>query len=473
MDETGPAWPPAQVDGAGSTPRRCEPPRRRPSAAERWRPLLLRWHFYAGLLIGPFILIAAVTGTMYALIPQIDRAVYDHELTVDHIGDRVLPLGEQVQAARRAHPEGTITSVRPAPVPGETTRVQLNTDDVREGLTKTVFVDPYTAEVRGVLPTMGEWLPTRTWFDDLHRNLHLGAVGRNYSEIAASWLWVIALGGLVLWIGHRRRTRKLRRIAVPDRTGSRRARTLSWHGAVGVWIVVGLVALSASGLSWSRYAGGHIADLRSELSWTTPSVTTTGGAAAAGAGAEPASGQDPAGFTSAYASAQNAGLVGPMDITPPASSGQDWKVAENARGYPSHYDAIALDPQTFTVTDRVDFADWPLAAKLTEWAISAHMGLFGVVNQIALVLLGLGLITVIARGYLMWWRRRPRAGGLPGAPRRGGLGQLTTGEAVVLVGAIALTGWFLPWLGLPLGLFLLADVIHGSVAATRDRNTTT
>ncbi len=32
------------------------------------RPLLVRLHFYAGVFVGPFILIAAVTGLLYALI---------------------------------------------------------------------------------------------------------------------------------------------------------------------------------------------------------------------------------------------------------------------------------------------------------------------------------------------------------------------------------------------------------------------
>ena len=39
------------------------------------RPLLLRLHFYAGIFIGPFILVAAVTGRLYALIPQIPGRV--------------------------------------------------------------------------------------------------------------------------------------------------------------------------------------------------------------------------------------------------------------------------------------------------------------------------------------------------------------------------------------------------------------
>ena len=39
-----------------------------------------------------------------------------------------------------------------------------------------------------------------TWLDGLHRHLNLGEPGRIYSELAASWLWVVALGGVCLWV---------------------------------------------------------------------------------------------------------------------------------------------------------------------------------------------------------------------------------------------------------------------------------
>lgn len=52
----------------------------------RFAPIVLRLHFYAGLLVGPFLLIAALTGLAYALVGQVDAAVYRHELKVDSVG---------------------------------------------------------------------------------------------------------------------------------------------------------------------------------------------------------------------------------------------------------------------------------------------------------------------------------------------------------------------------------------------------
>ncbi|WP_207554352.1 PepSY-associated TM helix domain-containing protein, partial [Mycobacteroides abscessus] len=150
----------------------------------RFAPIVLRLHFYAGLLVGPFLLIAALTGLAYALVGQVDAAVYRHELKVDSVGPQQLPLSQQVSVATAAQPSGTVTSIRPPANPDDTTRVVLTVPDVPEDYSRTVFVDPYSGEIRGTLTTYGEWLPVRAWFDELHRNLHLGAIGRNYSELA-------------------------------------------------------------------------------------------------------------------------------------------------------------------------------------------------------------------------------------------------------------------------------------------------
>ncbi|MCV7422150.1 PepSY domain-containing protein [Mycobacterium yunnanensis] len=470
-----------RTDPSNSPPTAPTPPHgpNRPDI----RPLLLRLHFYAGVFIGPFILIAAVTGLLYALIPQVDDMVFRHELTVDRVGETQLPLAAQLSAVRAVHPEGAVESIRPPAEANETTQFALAVDDVPPDYSRTVFVDPYTGEVRGALTTYGQWMPLRAWFDELHRNLHLGAVGRNYSEIAASWLWVIALSGLVLWVGRRARTGRLRRLATPDRAATGRRRTMSWHGAVGVWILVALLGLSLTGITWSRYGGQSVDQIRAHLNMTAPTVDT---ALAAAPGADPMPAEhhhDAAmamgdktlrGADVALAAAQKAGLSGPMWMYPPAGADQGWKVTEKKRDWPTRYDAITVDPDTGRIVDRVDFADWPVLAKMTNWAIDAHMGvLFGVVNQAVLALVAIGLIFGIVLGYRMWWQRRPTRGrswatGRP--PLRGALRQSSPATMLVVLAVAVGVGWLLPLFGLSLLAFLLVDV---GVAAIKERTTVT
>ncbi|MFI8191839.1 PepSY-associated TM helix domain-containing protein [Streptomyces sp. NPDC085946] len=433
------------------------------------RPLVLRLHFYAGVLVAPFLLVAAVTGLLYAASFQAEKLVYRHETTVP-VGDRRLPVSEQVAAAREAHPGGTVAAVRPAPEADATTRVLLSgVPGVDETHTLAVFVDPYTGRVRGALEQYGSTgaLPLRTWIDEFHRDLHLGESGRLYSELAASWLWVIAGGGLVLWFSRRRARRTVRGTAG-------RRRTLGLHGTVGVWAAAGFFFLSATGLTWSAYAGATVDELRTSLGQATPVLSAAAGEEHSGHGAAAGSGGSGAhgvGLDRVLAAARAEGLGDPVEIVPPADAGSAYVVKQVQRSWPTKQDAVAVDPATGEVTDVLRFADHPVLAKLTRWGIDLHTGvLFGLVNQIALMLLALALILLIVWGYRMWWQRG--RGGAFGRPiPRGAWQQVPPYVLVPLLAAVAVLGYFLPLLGISLAAFLAVDIVLGEVAHRRGRRT--
>ncbi|MET7490236.1 PepSY domain-containing protein [Streptomyces sp. NPDC005538] len=441
------------------------------SFPSRWaplRPLILRLHFYAGVLVAPFLLVAAATGFLYAGAFQAERIVYAHELTVP-VGDRELPISQQVAAAREAHPEGTVSAVRPSPEAGATTRVMLSgVRGIGATHTLSVFVDPYTGKVRGALEQYGSTgaLPLRTWIDEFHRDLHLGETGRLYSEFAASWLWVIAGGGLVLWFSRRRALRKLRGT-------SGRRRTLGLHGTVGVWAAAGFIFLSATGLTWSTYAGANIDELRTSLGQVTPTVSAAASGEHAGHGGSTATGdaEHGVGLDTILAAARAKGLGNPVEIVPPADAESTYVVRQIQRSWPEKQDAVAVDPATGKVTDELRFADYPLLAKLTRWGIDLHTGiLFGLVSQIALMLLALSLILLIVWGYRMWWQRgRGSSFGRP-IPR-GAWAQMSPLLLVPSLAVIAVVGYFVPLLGIPLAAFIAVDVVLGEIAHRRGQRT--
>ncbi|MFE7571509.1 PepSY-associated TM helix domain-containing protein [Streptomyces sp. NPDC057539] len=463
-----------------------------PSVWSSLRPLVLRLHFYAGLLIAPLLLVAATSGFLYALSFQAEKVLYRHELRVP-VGDRTLPLSEQLDAARAARPDGTVTSVRLPSEDGATTRVLMSTPDAEESKSLAVFVDPYTAEVRGELTSYGSSgaLPLRTWISELHRHLLLGEPGRVYSELAAGWLWVVALGGVLLWLG-RTRTSK-RALLTPERGATGRRRTLSLHGSLGLWAVTGLVLLSATGLTWSKYAGENIGFVKDQLGGGTPAVSAaleggTGGAGGGGheghesmpgmedmPGMEGMSGGD-VGIDLAVVAARQAGLDGPVSVTLP-TEGTGYVVAQTDTQFPVRLDSVAIDPANGTVMDELRFADYPLLAKLTRFGIDAHMGLFlGVVNQLALAALALSLILIICWGYRMWWLRRPTKDRKLSAGRaipRGAWRKVPPTVLLPLAAAVALIGWFLPLLGISLLVFLALDGLLALRARARARTART
>jgi uncharacterized iron-regulated membrane protein len=326
-----------------------------------------------------------------------------------------------------------------------------------------VFVDPYTNRVRGRLTTWFGETPLASWLDGLHRNLHLGAVGRAYSELAASWLWLIALAGVLLWLRrHRRPGHRLRRLLLPELTARRVRRTRSWHATAGVWLLVVLLGLSATGLSWSRYAGGRFTAALDGLHARTPELV-------ASAQLPPA---DPAGVDRVVATARAAGLDGPIRVDPPAQPGDGWVVAQTDRVWPVRFDRVAVSPDGAAVTARSNFGDWPLLARLAKLGALAHGGyLFGLANQLLLAITSGGLVAMIFWGYRMWWQRRPtradRRAPVGTPPARHAWLRLPGWAIVIGLPAAAAIVWAAPELGVSLLAFLVADMAVGAYRRRR------
>lgn len=438
---------------------------KRPSTSASLRPLLLRMHFYAGVLVAPFIVLAALTGLAYLFSPQLSDLVHRDLLIVDPVpATPALPLDAQVAAALAARPDATLSHVVVPGEPNRTTVVQLAGPGVPEDHDLSVYVDPYTAQVRGVEITAFDDPPLTLLLDQLHSNLLIGDTGRLYSELAASWLPVLVLGGLALWVGRRRR-RKLAAMLLPP-AGMRpgRGRIMGWHGATGVWLVVALLFIGVTGMTWSTYAGERFAAVVDALHGRTPQLV-----------AEPRpvpTGARTVGVGAALAAGRDAGLVGVLSISAPEAPGAPYTVAERDGGWPVQRDKVAVDAYTGAVVESIRWADFPVPAKLTTIGILAHMGtLFGLPNQLALLAMGLGLVSVIFWGYRMWWQRRPtgpegRARFTEAVPR-GTLRALSQPAAFVVVLITVVVCWAAPVLGVSLVVFLVVDALRGFRARRR------
>ncbi|MFW5419834.1 PepSY domain-containing protein [Nocardiopsis sp. CNT-189] len=465
------------------------------------RALLLRLHFYAGVLVAPFLVVAAVTGLLYTFTPQLEQVLYADRLHVAVGTDRI-PLRDQVEAATAAYPEGTLDAVRPGHAPDDSTRV-LFTKPEDDGKRMGVFVDPYTADVLGELEVYGSSgsLPVRTWLAELHRHLHLGEPGRIYTELAASWLWAVAAGGALLWStrpGRPGGPGRIRRLLLPGREAGGRRRTLGRHGAVGIWALVGMLFLSATGLSWSAYAGENIGAMRSAFGWETPALSAADGGGHAGHGAAAEDGADRSGHgghggqegegdhaghgehaghggigpDEALVEARAAGLDGPVEIGVPDGEGAPYTVAETQRAWPVQQDQVAVDAADGRVVEELRFDDFPLMAKLTNWGIAAHMGLlFGLPNQLLLAAVAVAALALVVLGYRMWWQRRPTRGraGFGRPIPRGAWSRLTWRARILVAAAAVAVGLFLPLFGASLLAFVLVDTVIARTAGKRGR----
>ncbi|MCI2415851.1 PepSY domain-containing protein [Saccharopolyspora sp. K220] len=556
----------------------------RTSAATAVRLLARRVHFLAGIAVAPFLAVLCLTGLVYAFSPQIHDDLYHSQLYANEPDGSPRPVSEQVRAALAAHPEGALRSVITPSGPGRTTQVVLSVPGLRgvgdgaEG--RTVFVDPYTNYINGELTTVGNLLPANVWLRQLHSNLHLGEPGRLYAELAASWLPLIILGGLVVWLAQPRRRKRVtwRELLVPTQRGAPEgwARLRGVHGPLGLWLAVGLLVLGVTGLAISQFAGGRSDQAANPLHLRAPTLTAapvqvptspsampevpppvtpsllpetprSTSEAAAGvpetstAEPEPPSstpetppsvpetttvpgttppepttpetpsreperpsllptvppllpsippelpsiplGSSPVLLVSptfpasaspvrisidhALAVARAAGLGGEVIVTPPNGDGGVFTVAERSVGLPIQRDSIAIDPYTAQVAERIGWADYSFAAKLTTLSAEFHTGtLFGLANQLLLAVLAIGLLVLIGLGYRMWWVHNPYRGkwaALPPPVWR----QLSRPALVLVLLTVVALSWVLPVLGISLVAFVALDSVINAVRRRR------
>ncbi|HEX2315781.1 MAG TPA: PepSY domain-containing protein, partial [Thermomonospora sp.] len=147
-----------------------------------------RWHFYAGLIVAPVLLVLAVTGSLYLFKDPYENWRYQDLRSVRATGSPT-PLAEQIEAAKAAMPGRDLDSVIPARAPGRSTRVVFEgTGSGAFAPGVSVYVNPYDGRVLGRVDDSATLMrKIRT----LHGELMAGTVGDRVVETAACWSLIL------------------------------------------------------------------------------------------------------------------------------------------------------------------------------------------------------------------------------------------------------------------------------------------
>jgi uncharacterized iron-regulated membrane protein len=113
---------------------------------------------------------------------------------------------------------------------------------------------------------------------------------------------------------------------------------------------------------------------------------------------------------------------------------------------------LYLDQYSGKVLDDYRFDDYGPIAKIIATGITLHKGSqFGLPNQIAGLIVCLGIVAITVTGLIMWWNRKPQ--GKLGAPALPKNFKLTKAIAAIILGF----GIFFPLVGISLILMLVLD----------------
>jgi len=387
---------------------------RLPSLAARRRSLFWRIHFWAALIASPFALVATLTGLLYVFTPQIEAQLYGGLERVAPQGAR-LPLDAAVEAARQAAPGGLVVQgvIPPAaaedvvrvsfgkPVPGAGEHAghgqPASARPEQGGERVTVFVDPYRATVLG---SQREQDRFSEWARRLHSRLLQGESLRWMIELAASWMLVMLLTGVVLW-WPRPGQPGLPRAPARGRAGWRQ-----WHAFLGILLSVLSLAMVLTGITWSKYAGENVRALRDWAGQASPRVPER-------LHSMP---QDRPRMNFQQAWDRSRALVPGVtpSLMPPRGPHGVWRAASADKRHPASRFDLVLNSYDGRVLYYAGWDRQTAFGKATAVGIPFHRGELGIWNQVLLFVFAAGVLFSLVSGWTMFFKRR-RAGqaGLP------------------------------------------------------------
>jgi uncharacterized iron-regulated membrane protein len=412
-----------------------------------------RWHFYAGLFVLPFVMILALTGSIYLFKPQIDRW---EEAAFRNLRTQVVVSADaQLMAAMDANPGSRFNHYRLPENPGDAAMIQLVLGDGRQ---EEVYVSPQ-GQVLGSLDPQTRF---SSIVARIHGTLLLGKWGDWLVELAASWTIVMVLTGLYLWWP---RPFNFAGTLWPRLHLKNRLLLKDLHRVTGFWISGLVLVMLISGLPWAGVWGSAFKLARAELGLINGPQNWKLGAAAVhehvhspmtqtNSTAEAASFSLPLSIFVAKAEAEH--MAFPVLVVAPHAhqrfgppTGHEWTVKSEAQNRPLAR-SVTYDPSSGAEMQRTGFADMHVVDRVVNYGVAWHEGqLFGVPNQVLGVITALSLIAISVFGVLMWLRRRPR----------GTLGAPITTEAgrTPLLAMIVTLAIVLPLFGLSLIVVLLVE----------------
>jgi uncharacterized iron-regulated membrane protein len=434
--------------------------------------LAWRWHFYAGLLVIPFLILLSLTGIVYLFKPQLDQLMFADLLQVS-VTEQRLSADQQLAVVQRAYPQANVQQYLP-PVQADRS-AQFVVDNAGQGLN--LFVDPYRGMLLGSQDAQNN---LQAIARALHGELMIGTLGDRLIVLAAGWGIVLLVSGLYLWWP---RGSGGAGVLWPRLGSHGRLFWRDLHAVTGFWGSLLLLFMLLTGMTWTGYWGAQFAgawnhfpaamwdavptsdqqarslntSTKQTVAWaveTTPLPLSDAHAAHNGSAASQAGSAAPQiSLQQVVDTASARGVQPGYSITLPKGAEGVYSIALFADD-PRHDATLHLDQYSGAVLADVRWADYGLVAKTVETGVMLHEGkLFGLPNQLLMLAVCLLVLLSAVSGMVMWWQRRPQ-GRLGVPPLRHDLPRWKTaivvmlllGAAFPLVGASLLLIWVLDWL---------------------------
>ncbi|MER2491592.1 PepSY-associated TM helix domain-containing protein [Catenovulum sediminis] len=415
-----------------------------------------RWHFYAGLMVIPFALILALSGSLYLFKPQIS-AFYDEQI------NKTIPTGQVAKNAQplnadrllditlQRYPNAQLKKYFPTDADDPSVEMEIKTNTGH----KKLWVNKYNGEL--IAEKNVADLPLNI-VKNIHGELLAGNKGSYLVEFMACWMIVLLISGLYLWWPNK--------TLLPNfKSNNKREVWRSLHTSLGIWFSLLILVFLLTGLPWTQVWGEGFKRIQNLIQLKNPgqewNVTLT---------SSPSEHvhDDGLDLWTTQNKAENVTLVSqhntqqqsavslqrilqkptvqkmhmPIEVYPPKMENGVWTVRSMTQYRPDRV-TVHFDKWSGEEIMRITFADYNTLKQVVALGISLHEGaLFGWLNQLLGVLVTLAIILLSVSGFIIWWKRKPQ--GKLAAPKKPAATPITFAMTV----AITVLAVFLPLVGL-------------------------
>lgn len=417
--------------------------------------LAWRWHFYAGLFVAPFMVMLALTGTLYLFKPQLDPLMYGNLMNVP-AGHHSLSADDLLSRVQAAYPKGQVTQYLPAVDAERSAQFVVKTADSELN----VFVDPYRGEILG---DQDAKYNLQAIARAIHGELMIGTVGDRLVEMAAGWGVVLVVSGVYLWWP---RGKGGAGILWPRLSSRGRVLWRDLHAVTGFWGAALLLVMLLSGMTWTGFWGKTYSEVwnkfpaamwdnvptsdeqardlntaaRQTVPWAVENTPMPMSGDHAEHMAHNSASSAPAAPTVSLQDVQEIAVQRQVEpgysITFPTTASGVFTIAVFADD-PRNDATLHIDQYSGKVLADVRWEHYGPVARATEMGVMLHEGkMFGLLNQLIVLLICLMILLSAVSGVVIWWKRRPQGKvGVP--PLRHDLPTWKTGVFIMLALAVA------------------------------------
>ena len=373
-----------------------------------------RWHFFAGLLSVPFMVLLAVTGSIYLFHDEIEHTAFSYRSVVADPGTPPLAASALLERAVAAVPGSAPASFLEPASSRDSTVVTVK----GPGGKVRVYLDPYTGAVLDRVRSDRE-------FAYLVKKIHsmklFGVFAERLIEAMAGLVMVLVVTGIYLW-WPRGQSGGLVTVRGTPRT------RLWWrdtHAVTGLIAGGVIFFLALSGMPWSGFWGAKLQDYSGRLGigfparlWAeVPASTMPTSAVMPAAGwvvanapvptSTPTTEAAAVGADRAIAAAHAAGMRIGFELTLPDGP-KGVYTAGTYLGDLSKERTVHIDQYSGRPLVNLGFDDYGPVGRAIEFSINVHQGLeWGLPNKLVMLAACLATVLASASALVMWWKRRP------------------------------------------------------------------